>query len=293
MNETEGHYLGKGKYVVTCATPAVIEELVKDMSSKVDLVYDKIVAQDDEESSSTENSIENEYPEESYQSDEENSKKPIAFTESEKKSARRVFKHLVCPTNKKYKLILKELYANQELLKNISEILVGDDYSSIFDVTNGPLYINLKNIINSDNNMILSKLKTFEKSTDISSNLKNHIENLFKNFTVICQNDSAIEENIQKEYSDDDSTTKITPFEQNDKYDHSTSTFYNLDDDEKFGTTTDNQLTTIIFNPNDDGDIPIYEDVYFTNVLDLASDIVKRISSSNYTIDFCQNPGSE
>lgn len=287
--------------------PTVIEEFVKDMSSKIDLVYDKIVtdANDDDENSSTENSIENEYPEENFQSDEESSKKPIIFTKSEKKAVRKIFKY-IC-SNKKMELVLKEIYTNKEFLKNISEILAGyDEYSSSssFDVTKGAFYINLKKLIDYKNDKILFELKNFEKSTEISSNLKDYINEVVRNISVMCQNRLVTEKH--KGYFDHtistpsyigDSTTisDSIRFPQNDKYDYSTSTSPNLDENEKFDTTTEFQFisTTSSFDTNYESEVPSIDDVYYTNVLDLSNDIVKRISLSNYTIDFCQNPGSE
>ena len=40
--------LGRGKLVIRCNTPVMVEELLRDVSSKVDIIFDK-VSRDDEE----------------------------------------------------------------------------------------------------------------------------------------------------------------------------------------------------------------------------------------------------
>lgn len=45
----EAAIVGRGKLVIRCNTPVVVEELLRDVASKVDVVFDKVSRADEEE----------------------------------------------------------------------------------------------------------------------------------------------------------------------------------------------------------------------------------------------------
>ncbi|XP_077294861.1 uncharacterized protein LOC143917250 [Arctopsyche grandis] len=283
-NESESHYVGKGKYIVTCSTPPIIEELVKDMSSKVDLVYDKIMddsGSDEEEKEKTsdiDDNAENEYSDEIYQSDEAefstpNPGKSIILSKSERKVVKKFLKHLVCPSRKKLDLILNKINTSQASIDNLTQIYMQD-----------------KNNINNIecNKMVVSKNEEI---------LKKSWNELIKNISKMCQCNLSDSKQTTESIYDNNSTilTNNYPTITVNKYNEKESIETIFNDAVRNGNSKNTQS---IFSTTDMSSTMEYDDfsaddIYYINVSDLSLDIVRRLTVANYSVDFCRNPGSE